>query len=118
MPERLRDFCLLAVNTGARKGVLRRPVWEDVDFARNVVDLRRTKNKDVREIAMTERLRSRLKAKKAARFIPMDGPDLVLPELPKTWTGQIAKLFRKAAAKVPRSLASTWPSSPGRAYSA
>jgi integrase len=99
LPERLRDLALIAMLTGGRRGVLLRLSWQDVDFDRNVVVLRRTKNNSVREIPMTKALAARLREKLDALEEDPEPTDRVLAELPVTWNGRLGQQFRDAAKK-------------------
>ena len=99
LPEKLRDLALIAVQTGGRKGVLLRLPWQDVDFDRNIVVLRRTKNNSVREIPMTKALAARLREKLATLPERPEPTDRVLAELPVSWNGRLGQQFRDAAKK-------------------
>ena len=66
--ERLLDACnpwlkpvvLTALHTGMRRGEILSLRWEDVDFRRNVIVVRNSKNGERREVALSERLRGSL----------------------------------------------------------
>ena len=50
----LRPIIIMAVNTGMRRGEILSLRWEDVDFDRRVISIKRTKNDQPREIPMTD----------------------------------------------------------------
>ena len=52
-----KDVASIAVDTGMRKGELRRLRWNDVDFDKSMIRVQHTKNKTPREIPMTHRVR-------------------------------------------------------------
>ncbi len=50
----LRPLVIVALNTGMRLGELRQLKWRDVDYKREIIYLRDTKNGEAREIPMNE----------------------------------------------------------------
>jgi len=50
----LKPIIIMAVNTGMRKGEILNLRWEDVDFIRRVIKVKKTKNDQPREIPMTD----------------------------------------------------------------
>ena len=67
------DLCEFLAYSGARKTEAKHVLWSDVDFERNVILLRETKNGDPRRVPMISELRTLLKTIKASR--PFDEPD-------------------------------------------
>jgi len=57
LPDYARDLCILAVDTGMRRGEIQRLLRSDVDMARRLVTVRRrTKSHEFRVLPMTERV--------------------------------------------------------------
>lgn len=56
----LRPLVIAALSTGMRRGELLALTWDAVDFDRNVITVRNSKNGESREIPMTGRLRATL----------------------------------------------------------
>jgi integrase len=55
-PEHIRPIVITALNTGMRQGEIFGLQWQDVDFSRNVIVVRNSKNGERREIPMTATL--------------------------------------------------------------
>ena len=66
------DLCEFLAYSGARKNEAKHVLWSDVDFERNVILLRETKNGDPRRVPMISELRTLLETIKASR--PFDKP--------------------------------------------
>ena len=63
----LKPIVLTALHTGMRRGEILNLKWNDIDFNRNVVIVRNSKNGERREIPLSNRLREMLKS------LPMNG---------------------------------------------
>ena len=50
----MKTIIIMAVNTGMRRGEILNLRWEDVDFARRVLQVKKTKNDQPREVPMTD----------------------------------------------------------------
>ena len=57
LPDLYRDIAEVALDTGLRRGELRRLLWDHINFERNMVQVVGTKSKKVREVPMTQRVR-------------------------------------------------------------
>jgi integrase len=67
------DLVEFLAYSGARKNEAAHVLWRDVDFQRNTILLRKTKNGDARSIPLIPELRSLLNSLKEYR--PLDTPD-------------------------------------------
>jgi len=61
----LYDMSLLALNCGPRAGEMHSLTWHDIDFEQGIVTFRDTKNKYVRHIPITKRVRRMLENRRA-----------------------------------------------------
>jgi integrase len=98
--EKIRNYVLVSLDTGLRQGEALRLEWRDVDLDRGEVLVRKSKSGKSRTVPLTARLVARLQEMKDSRIIPLEGPDLVLPHLPRPLSGPTAKLFKQAAATI------------------
>jgi integrase len=99
-PRKIRDFAMIALDTGLRRGEILRLEWRDVDLAERMVTVRHSKSGKSRVVHLTARLVTRLQELKDKRIVPLDGPDRVLAALAASWSGPTAKLFKRAAAAI------------------
>ncbi|MGA9578646.1 MAG: site-specific integrase [Terrimicrobiaceae bacterium] len=67
------DLCEFLAYSGARKNEAKHVLWSDVDFERNLILLRETKNSEPRRVPMIAELRKLLETIKDSR--PFDKPD-------------------------------------------
>lgn len=69
----LRNIVIFALNTGMRRGEIFGLQWFDVDFAREVVKVRNTRNGKNRMIPMNQTVREQLSTipKQASTFLPV-----------------------------------------------
>ncbi|MFZ0708729.1 MAG: site-specific integrase [Terrimicrobiaceae bacterium] len=67
------DLCEFLAYSGARKNEAKHVLWSDIDFGRNTIFLRETKNSEPRRIPMITEVRKLLETIKASR--PFDKPD-------------------------------------------
>ena len=58
--EHLKPIVILALNTGMRKGEILNLKWHDIDFARDLIFLYKTKNGGKREVPMNEKVKKTL----------------------------------------------------------
>ena len=68
---KLRQVITVLINTGMRRGELQNLKWSDLDFDRNLITLRRTKNGEVRYIPMNEVTKHVLLARRIAKESPL-----------------------------------------------
>lgn len=101
--EPMRTLFLLLLDTGARLAEALHLVWSDVDLASGSIQVRQTKAKRPRLLAMTDRLRQALLALSKQRVHSLRGPDPVFPgamteheELQAGWRSA----FKRAAARI------------------
>ncbi len=79
------DLCEFLAYSGARKNEAAHVLWSDVDFERNAILLRETKNGEPRSVPMISELRTLLKAIKASRpFDTASSPVLAVNEAQKS----------------------------------
>ena len=62
LPPHVKPLAILLMSTGMRVGEAKRLLWTDVDFGREVIIIRNSKNGERREIPMTDTLRKTLAA--------------------------------------------------------
>jgi integrase len=76
----VRQVAVLAAETGLRRGELIALAWHDVDLERQVLVVRRSKNKTPRAVELTPRAEATLRELLEERgAVPMTGTDRVLP---------------------------------------
>lgn len=99
----MRLLVLTALETGMRLGELVRLSWRDVDLGRGTLQVRESKAKRPRLLALSARLRLALEAAAAQRVRALHGPELVLRgacgpggSLQKSWR----TAFKRAAAAI------------------
>lgn len=79
------DLCEFLAYSGARKNEAAHVLWSDVDFERNAILLRETKNGEPRRVPMISELRTLLKTIKASRpFDAAGSPVLAVNEAQKS----------------------------------
>jgi integrase len=100
VPEDLRPFCVLAVDTGMRSGELLALEWRDVNLSEASILVRDSKTKKPREIPMTPRVRQQVVELSEARSSPRRGSDRVFAHLKKTWGGHLAARLKRPGKKV------------------
>lgn len=68
--DNLKDYVLLLLLTGQRRGNIASLKWSDIDFHNNIMYLSHTKNGDSQHIPLTEQAITLLKSIKEKRFNP------------------------------------------------
>jgi integrase len=94
-PSTIRNAIILALDTGLRQGELVRLEWRDANLDGNTITVRLSKSKKPRIVHLFTRTVAILRTLRETRTIPLDGADLVLPELRGCWCGSFDRLWKR-----------------------
>ena len=87
----LHDMALLALHCGPRAGEIFGLTWKDIDFERELITLRHTKNNHVRHVPMTDRVKDMLKSREFTK-----NSELVFPAQNGGKRKEISNAFERA----------------------